>query len=145
MGLVKTAPHEDLTYKIIGECYKVHNDLGPGHREAAYQKALVARFQQGGLSFEDELNIEVFDENGVRVQLYQPDFRVESCVIVEIKAHSYNLTNDEIAQVIDYFAGSDCDVALLINFGRPRLEKRRLFPPRQISIHRHRKWGKQIQ
>ncbi len=143
MGLVKAAPHEGVTYKIIGECIKVHNDLGPGHREAAYQSALVAGFQRVGLSFEDELNIEVFDEEGVRVQLYQPDFRVESCVLVEIKAHTHNLTNDEIAQVIDYFAGSNCDIGLLINFGRPRLEWKRLFPPRQISIHRRRKWGKQ--
>ncbi len=142
MGLVQGAPHQDITYKIIGECFQVHTDIGPGHREAAYQRALVARFQQAGLSFEDEVNIEVFDENGVLIQLYQPDFRVEADILVEIKAHNHNLTNDEMAQVIDYFAGTDCSVALLVNFGRPRLEWKRLFPPRKISIHHRRKWGK---
>ncbi|MGB8647597.1 MAG: GxxExxY protein [Anaerolineae bacterium] len=60
MGLVKAAPHEDVTYKIIGACIKVHNDIGPGHRESAYQKALVVGFQQAELTFEDELNIDSY-------------------------------------------------------------------------------------
>lgn len=142
MGLIEHAPHEQVTYSIIGACMKVHNDLGPGHREAAYQLALSIALQQAGLSFEDEVNIEVLNEEGARVQLYRPDFRVNAGTILEIKAHTHNLTNDEIAQVIDYFAGSDCQVALLVNFGRPRLEWKRLFPPKHISDHRRQKWGK---
>ena len=36
MGLVEDAPHRDLTYRIIGLAMEVHNDRGPGHREAIY-------------------------------------------------------------------------------------------------------------
>ncbi len=144
MGLVKNAPHEDVTYKIIGACMAVHNDLGPGHREAAYERALTARFLEAGLSFEEEVNIEVLDEHGTLIQLYRPDYKVEGSILVEIKAHTHNLTNDELAQVIDYFAGTDCDIALLINFGRPRLEWKRLFPPKKILEHRRKKWGKPV-
>ena len=43
MGLVKNTPNGILTYKIIGLAMAVHNDLGPGHREAVYQRALAAK------------------------------------------------------------------------------------------------------
>ena len=122
----------------------VHNDLGPGHREEAYQRALTLKFQEIGLSFAEEIPIEGLNENGARVQLYILDFRVEPGIIVETKAHSNNLTNDELAQVIDYFAGSDCNVAVLVNFGRRRLEWKRMFPPKKILEHRRKKWGKQV-
>lgn len=143
MGLV-LAPHEDVTYKIIGACMAVHNDLGPGHREETYQRASALKFGEVGLSFEEQVPIEVHDEAGATVQLYILDYRVQPTVVVEIKAQSHNLTNDDVAQVIDYFAGSDCDLALLVNFGRPRLEWKRLFPPRKILGHRRKKWGDRI-
>jgi GxxExxY protein len=40
MGLVENAPHGDVTYKIIGLAMAVYNDLGPGHREVVYHRAL---------------------------------------------------------------------------------------------------------
>ena len=144
MALVKNAPHQDITFRIIGAAMAVHNDIGPGHREEAYQRALAAKFREIELAFEEQLPIQVSDENGVPVALYVLDYLVEPKTIVEIKAHSHNLTNDELAQVIDYFAGSSCEVALLVNFGRPRLEWKRIFPPKQVSDHRREKWGRQL-
>jgi GxxExxY protein len=144
MGLLEDAPHSDLTYRVIGLAMAVHNDLGPGHREAVYQRALAAKLRDADLVFGEEPCISVEMEDGTVVGLYYPDFIVEGAVIVEIKALSHPLTNDDVAQVVDYFSGTDCGVALLINFGRRRLEWRRLFPPRKIREHRRKKWGKQL-
>jgi len=144
MGLVQDAPHSDLTYKIIGLAMSVHNELGPGHREIVYHRALAAKFRAADVVFADEPCIAVEMDDGTVVGIYYPDFIVEDVVIVEIKAHSHPLTNDDIAQVIDYFAGTDCEVALLINFGRRRLEWKRLFPPKKIHEHRRKKWGKEL-
>jgi GxxExxY protein len=83
-------------------------------------------------------------DDDVVVGVYCPDFVIEDVIIVEIKAHSHSLTNDDVAQVIDYFAGIDSEVALLINFGRWRLEWKRLFPPKKIREHRRKKWGKKL-
>ena len=142
--LVENAPHKEVTYKIIGAAMAVHNALGPGHREDVYQRALATRLLEAGLSFQEQVPIEIFDQNDVVVGLYNPDYIVEEKVITEIKVHSHPLTNDDLAQVIDYFAGTDCPVALLINFGRPRLEFKRLFPPKKIREHRRKRWGKPI-
>jgi len=139
--LMENAPHKEITYKIIGATMAVHNDLGPGHREEVYQRALAIKLLEAGLSFQEQLPIEICNENGGAVGLYNPDYIVEEKVITEIKAHSHPLTNDDLAQVIDYFAGPECQVALLFNFGRPRLEFKRLFPPKKIKEHRRKKWG----
>jgi hypothetical protein len=63
-------------------------------------------------------------------------------VIVELKAHVYTVSRDEQAQVICYFAAlPECPVALYLNFGRHRLEYRRLFPPTTVQAYRREKWG----
>jgi GxxExxY protein len=135
--LVPDAPHADVTYRIIGAAMQVHNELGPGHREEVYQRGLAKMPQPPYcLSFEDQPKFPVYDSNGTLLYLYNPDFIVENAVIVEIKAQTHLLTNDDIAQVFDYFAAIKHKVALLINFGRPRLERQRLFPPKQLQLRR---------
>jgi GxxExxY protein len=136
--VVANAPHADITYRILGAAMQVHNELGPGHREVVYQRGLVVKMPQPpfGLSFEDEPKLPVYDENGAQLYLYNPDFIVERAVIVETKAQTHPLTNDDVAQVFDYFAASGLAVALLINFGRPRLEYKRLFPPEHVQARR---------
>ena len=146
-GLVDDG-HGDLTYRIVGACMAVHNDLGPGHREVVYQRALAAKFTESGIGYEEEPPLLVVDENGNTLIVYAPDFRVERCVWLEIKAQSHQLTGDAEAQMIDYFTADveeTCKVRLLANFGRPRLEWKRMFPPEKIAEHRARKqWGKQV-
>lgn len=144
MGLVEDAPHSDVTYRVVGLAMAVHNDLGLGHREIVYHRALEAKLREVEVDFVSEPCISVEMDDGTVVGLYYPDFVVEDSVIVELKAHSHPLTNDDVAQVIDYFAGIDSEVALLINFGRRRLEWKRLFPPKKIREHRRKKWGKKL-
>ncbi len=133
---------EGLTYKVVGLAMAVHNDLGPGHREATYHNAMTQRFVDVGLAAEREPELPILDEHGNRVNFYRPDHRVEGKLLLEYKAHSHPLTNDEMAQCVDYFAASECCVLLLFNFGRPRLEWKRLFPPKQIADHRRKRWTK---
>jgi len=131
---------QGLTYQVVGLAMAVHNDLGPGHREETYHNAMTQRFADAGLPAEREPQLPILDENGNQVNFYQPDHRVSQRLLVEYKAHFYPLTNDEVAQCIDYFAASDCEVILLFNFGRPRLEWKRLFPPEHILAHRRKRW-----
>jgi len=124
-----------------------HNEFGPGHREEFYHQALIRRMADlpFELTFEHEPKLPVEDAEGRVIFVYRPDFRVEEVVLAELKAQTHPLTADDLAQAIDYFAACpNCEVALLINFGRPRLEWKRLFPPRHIREHRRRKWGSQL-
>jgi GxxExxY protein len=132
-----------LTYRIIGLAMEVHNELGPGHREAVYHEAMAVKFRAAELLFEDEPHLLVALEDGTIVGGNSPDFVVEESVIVELKARGHGLTGDDLAQVIGYFAVlPQCPVALFINFGRPRLEYRRLLPPKNVQAFQRQKWSK---
>lgn len=138
---------DDLTYKIISACMAVHNELGPGHREIVYHEALRVKFQGMDVSFEDEPDLPVADDAGNTLVIYKPDFRINGCVWLELKAFSHLLTNDELAQVIDYFAADSektCKVALLVNFGRPRLEWKRVLPPKKIAARPRKQWAQSV-
>ncbi len=143
-GLIQDAPHAELTGRFIGWAIDTHNEHGPGHKEGIYHRDLAIRMEKERVVFEIEPTIAVENKAGELVGLYYPDFIVEKVLVVELKAHNWPLTNDEIAQVIDYFAGTKCNVALLFNFGRPRLEWNRLFPPKKIQEHRRKQWGKPL-
>ena len=135
-------PYDHLTYRIIGCAMAVHRRRGPGYREDTYQRDLEVRFAENGLAYVAQKNIEVYDsENGdVLVGYYIPDFIVEEKVVVEIKALR-GLDNSHIAQVIAYLAVTGCPIGLLLNFGTRSLQKRRIFPPRNVVEHRvNRQW-----
>jgi len=143
MTLAQDAPHKDITYKIIGLAMEVHNELGPGHREKDYQDALAIKFKQAELDFEDEPETLITLDSGEVVKIREPDFVIARLVIVEIKGRTHLMTKDDQAQVIGYFAAlPDCTVALFFNFGRPRLEYHRLFPPKKVKAFQRQKWGK---
>ena len=137
MGLVTDAPYHKLCYDIIGAAMFVHNKQGPGHKEKLYQRSLTARLRDIGLKVEEEVRVEI-DFEGHPVGLLYLDHLVEDAVIVEDKAFSHMLTNEDIAQVITYLAATGLPVGLLFNFGRRLLEYKRIFPPKKLEGWRDR-------
>ena len=129
--------HQDLTHRIIGAAMRVHNELGPGNREAVFQRALSSALTDANLSFEEEKPVDLtFD--GEWVGLLYLDHLVEDAVVVEEKALSHLLTDEEVAQVITYLAATGAPVGLLFNFGRSRLEYKRILPPAKFDDWRAR-------
>ena len=144
-NVIQDAPWLPHTYKIIGLAMEAHNELGPGHRESVYHNAMAAKCGKADLNFEDEPFIPITLDDGTVVGGNSPDLVVEQTVIVELKARSHLMTNDDVARIIGYFAAlPQCPVALFINFGRPRLEYHRLLPPKKIKAFQREKWGKPV-
>jgi GxxExxY protein len=134
---IENLPNQDTTYRIIGAAMKVHNQLGPGLKEIIYHRALGATMRDAGLSFEDERAIEIMLDDQ-QVGLLFIDHFVEGSVVVEEKAQPHLLTNEEVAQVITYLAATEAPVGLLLNFGRSRLEYKRILPPKKFGEWRER-------
>ncbi|MBN1812629.1 MAG: GxxExxY protein, partial [Anaerolineae bacterium] len=76
MGLVEDAPHREVTYEVIGLAMAAHNDLGPGHREVVYHRALEAKLHEAEVGFVSEPSVSVEMDDGTVVGLYYPDFVV---------------------------------------------------------------------
>jgi GxxExxY protein len=134
--LVQT-PYDGITGQIIGAAMAVHNELGPGYKERVYQEALSAKLCLAGLKFEEQAAAYVPVAEGKAITFYL-DFLVADQVLVEIKALSHQLTGDELAQVINYLTALQLPVGLLVNFGRRRLEFKRVFPPKTVQAHQMR-------
>ena len=116
--------HEELTGKILSACFEVSNELGAGFLESVYQKAVTIVLQEKGLEVINEIPIPVYFRGKVIGNFYA-GLLVEQKVIVELKAVS-GLTPEHQAQVINYLKATGIDVGLLVNFGRPKLEYKRL-------------------
>jgi GxxExxY protein len=125
-------PHQDITYRIIGAAMNVHRNTPRGLREKHYQRALTAAMQQDGLMVEEEYHLEIFNEQTWLGRLYL-DHWVNDCIVVEDKAVSRCMSNNEIAQVITYLAATQAPVGLLLNFGRSRLEYKRILRPKAVQ------------
>ncbi len=128
-GLVVDATGNTLTYKVIGAAMAVHNALGPGYKEEVYERALAVELETRQIPAERQYRVEVTHE-GFPVGLFMLDLFVAETLVVEIKAFAHQLTNDEVAQVVNYLKATGAGVGLLFNFGRRSLEYRRIFAPR---------------
>jgi GxxExxY protein len=116
--------HANITQKIIGASMEVHRNLGNGFQEVIYQRALAIEMQFRGLSFSREHEMGIYYKN-TQIGTRRVDFFVEEKIMVELKAITA-LENVHLAQAINYLEAYKMDVVLLINFGRPSLECRRL-------------------
>jgi GxxExxY protein len=116
--------HAEITKQIIGGAFEVHQALGYGFLERVYQRALQVELRLRGLKAEDEQTIKVHYKDHI-VGDYQADLLVNDLVIVEIKiAAKYNSFDE--AQLLNELKATGIRVGLLINFGREKVEFKRL-------------------
>ena len=116
--------HEEITHKIIGSAMEVHRNLGPGFQEYIYHRALEKEFKLQDVSFDDEYEIKIFYK-GEQIGLRRVDFLVEKTIPVEIKAVT-ELNDTTLAQSKNYLEAGGIEIGLLINFGSPSLQFKRL-------------------
>jgi GxxExxY protein len=116
--------HEELTGRVLEACFEVSNELGCGFLESVYQNALAIALESKGFTPQKEVSLDVQFRNQV-VGKFFADIVIESKIIVELKAVKA-LVPEHCAQVLNYLNGTGIEVGLLVNFGQPRLEYRRL-------------------
>ena len=104
----------DLTRKIIGCAYKVHNVLGAGFLERVYENALKVELDKFGIDARQQIKLPVWYE-GQPVGVFYPDLWIDQQLIIEVKAVQSLLPEHEI-QLIHYLAATGIDNGLLINF-----------------------------
>lgn len=124
MDTSKGLLYEEITYKVRGALFNVYNELGYGHKEQVYQKALAKEFNEKNISYKKEVSLNV-GYKGEVIGNYRPDFVVEDKVIIEIKAVEFMPQLFE-TQLLHYLKTTNFNLGILVNFGAPKLVIKRL-------------------
>ncbi len=107
--------HSDLTEKIIGAAIEVHNLMGPGLLESAYEKCLCRELELLELPYESQLILPV-TYKGVEIESgYRIDILVDQKIVLELKTVE-ELIDVHEAQLLTHLKFSRAKVGLLINF-----------------------------
>jgi GxxExxY protein len=112
-----------VTRSVLESAFDVSNELGIGFLESVYENALLVALKQQGINVIQQAPLSV-SFRGENVGRFQIDLLVENQVIVELKS-AKALAPEHKMQTLNYLRASGLPVALLINFGVPRLEYRR--------------------
>src|SRR5689334_20274804 len=110
----------EITEKIIGASFRVHNTLGNGFQEVIYQRALELELKAMEVNHAREFEMPIFyldQQIGTR----RVDFLVDGKISVELKA-KIKLEDVHFAQAMNYLEAYNLEIGLLINFGSKRLE-----------------------
>ncbi|PVX46235.1 GxxExxY protein [Flavobacterium sp. 103] len=107
---------ENELSKIVFDCaLKVHQTLGPGLLESAYEECLFYELKKTGLEIQKQKPLPlVYEEVKLDVG-YRLDIIIENKLILEIK--SVDALNDiHFAQLLTYLKLTNCKLGLLVNF-----------------------------
>jgi GxxExxY protein len=114
----------EITEQIIGCTYDVGKILGCGFVEKVYENALVLEMSKKGLKIDQQYPIKVLYDDQV-VGEFVADILVEKRVLVELKAVK-EFDNIHFAQCMNYLKASSLKICLLINFGKPKIDIKRI-------------------
>ena len=114
----------EISEQIIGHCYTVSNTLGSGFLEKVYENALAHELRKSGHVVEQQKGVAV-RYDGIVIGEYSADLLVDQCVIVELKTVRV-LDESHKAQCLNYLRATGLKLGLVVNFGQPKVEVKRV-------------------
>ena len=117
--------YKDESYSIIGICMEIHNQLGHGFSEIVYKDALELEFKENEIFFEREKEYLVYYKGQLLKHRFYADFVVENKIILEVKC-AVAISDEHVAQTINYLKISDSKLGLIVNFARGKMEYKRV-------------------
>jgi GxxExxY protein len=118
--------YREESYKIMGACFEVYNELGCGFLESVYQEALEWEFLDQEIPNQPQSELQIRFKKRILKQTFRPDFICFNTIVVELKAVS-KLIDEHRAQLHNYLKATGYRLGLLVNFGNhPKLEYERI-------------------
>lgn len=114
----------ELSYKICGLCFEIHNKIGQFRSEKSYADALEEVLKTAGISYQREqsLGASFAGENDRR---NIPDFMIEDKIVLDLKAKRI-VTKEDYFQMKRYLTVSGKKLGLIINFRQKYLSPKRI-------------------
>ena len=112
-------------YEIVGFCMEVHRILGPGLLEIVYKDALEIEFKNNNIPYEREKEYNVEYKGIILQHKFYADFVVYDDIILEVKSVK-EISNDHLAQTLNYMKLADTPIGIIANFQNKSLVHKRL-------------------
>ena len=119
-------PFQEETGEIIKVAYEVFSFLGAGLLEIVYKDALEYEFLIRDMLFSREKEYDVPYKDIILKHKFYADFVIYNKVILEVKAKQGGISDEDYARTINYLRISGCKVGLIINFGKGKVEIKRV-------------------
>lgn len=120
--------YPELSYKLMGILFKVHNKLGSNYQEKYYGRAVEQELKIQGVRYEKEKMVKINYESE-NIGKYFIDFVIENKIALEIKASPF-FKRKYLGQVLAYLAAANLKLAILVNFNSYRLFFKRIVNPK---------------
>lgn len=115
---------KELSYKLMGVLFSVHNQLGNRYQEKYYQRAVEEALKQNNLEYKKEISVDL-KFNNKKIGKYFIDFLIQNKIILEIKTVP-NFTPKDFKQVLAYLTANNIELGILANFRTDKLTYRRI-------------------
>ena len=123
--------YPELSYKIIGSCFKVHSELGGKYQEKYYQRAAELELKDKNISFKREVVSDLSYKNQ-KIGRYFLDFVIDNKVVLELKTQKdFYLT--DIKQVLGHFKRRNFKLGILVNFSKDQLVFKRIINNQKLA------------
>jgi len=116
--------YPELSYKIIGALYKVHNELGSGYQEKYYCRAIALELKRLNLTCKEQVHFNI-QFNGESIGKYFADFVIENKIILEMKIGFKVIPRDK-KQLLGYLKQSGLEIGILAYFGKDKVLTERM-------------------
>ena len=134
--------YEELSYKIRGVAIEVKKNYGPGHKEVLYQWAFAEELSLRGINYEREKAIRIYSPKTKKViGSYQPDFIIDSKIIVEWKALEH-MPPKMIDQIYSYLRNSEYELGFFVNYSSGGVDIKRVIYTNDCKKHLKPQAGK---
>ena len=116
--------HPELSYRVNGLCFQVHNELGRFAREKQYADRLEQLLVASNIKYKREAREPFrFKESQVGGNII--DFLVEDKIVLECKAKRF-ITRQDYYQVQRYLSATNKELGIVVNFSERYLRPRRV-------------------
>lgn len=121
---MKKIVYPELSYKICGFLFYIHNKLGRFRKEKEYADALEIILKENDIEYSREKRIEnsILDK---KFSLYKLDFVIENKTVIELKSKTL-ITKDDYYQLKRYLESKKLKLGLLVNFRDKYLKPKRI-------------------
>lgn len=113
--------YNELATQIVDACFQVHNELGPGLLESAYEYALLKEFELKGIMAQNQVQVKLYYKGHYTGKHYAIDILIEQEIVIEIKCCDV-MHPVYTAQIISYLKLSQKKLGFLVNFHVPLIK-----------------------